>query len=719
MQLRTIRTKLLGLMVGTAALALTAACISFVAYDRSSFAESKQSAATILADAVAGSLAGPVAFGDADSAARVLQSLGAEATAEAAVILNESGVLASWKAETSEAGDLDGARYFSPGYHPSVMLASDLVLEVPISDEEGNPIGQLRMKLSAADIDARSYQFLRIAVIVLVGCVLGAGLGASFLHRIISSPVKRLADAAQTVRSEHDYTVRVEKTTADELGALTEGFNAMLADIESRDAELEEHRLNLAAKVEERTAELSHRNAAMRLVLDNVEQGFLTIDRELKMAAERSAIVDQWFQPPTGDQDFAAYVFDDPMRQSWFRLGWDELLEGIMPAEVVLAQLPNQTQRGEQSFRVEYQAITGAQDAAEVEKVLVVITDITMELRQAQMEREQKEFIAVFEKIMKDRRGFMEYYEDASTLVRRISEGATSDPTVVKREVHTLKGNSGMFGIQRLVETCHEVETRLDTEGGLPSAEERNAIACEWEQLTGRLSHLIKDQDIIELTLPQYERLLAEASEAKSVEQVVDQLERLRHEPADQRLERIAEQARTLARRLDKGTIDVHIESNDVRLEPHHWAPFWSAFVHVVRNAVDHGLESKSDRQAAGKPRPKLVLRTAEEDGHCRVEISDNGRGIDWDAIARKAHGLGIPSETMEDLKNALFTDGLSTRQEVSETSGRGVGMAAVRAVCEGLGGHIQVDSQRGEGTTFVFTVPLTTDEVAATQELP
>jgi two-component system chemotaxis sensor kinase CheA len=88
------------------------------------------------------------------------------------------------------------------------------------------------------------------------------------------------------------------------------------------------------------------------------------------------------------------------------------------------------------------------------------------------------------------------------------------------------------------------------------------------------------------------------------------------------------------------------------------------------------------------------------------VEVRDDGRGIDWTALARKARSHGLPAETEADLLDALFADGVSTRDQTSELSGRGIGLAAVRAAARALGAGIRVQSEPGLGTSFVFELP-------------
>lgn len=130
-------------------------------------------------------------------------------------------------------------------------------------------------------------------------------------------------------------------------------------------------------------------------------------------------------------------------------------------------------------------------------------------------------------------------------------------------------------------------------------------------------------------------------------------------------------------------------------------------FAHLVRNAVDHGLESSAERLQAGKsPAGSLLLRTVVRSDEFVVEIEDDGRGIDWRKLKERALRAGLPTESRTDLVDALFADGISTKDGVTDVSGRGVGMSAVRTACLRSGGRVRVFSEPGEGTRFQFTWP-------------
>jgi two-component system chemotaxis sensor kinase CheA len=176
-------------------------------------------------------------------------------------------------------------------------------------------------------------------------------------------------------------------------------------------------------------------------------------------------------------------------------------------------------------------------------------------------------------------------------------------------------------------------------------------------------------------------------------------------ESMDRRLARFGDQARVLARRLGRGEIEIEIDARRVRAPREVLAPLWAAFAHLIRNSVDHGMTAESMRQP-GDRKPKLRLAARASATHVTIEVSDNGRGIDWEIVRGKAASRGLPHETQEDLESALFDDGFSTADQVTEISGRGVGLAAVREAVLALNGQIIVMSEPGVGTTFELSIP-------------
>ena len=134
----------------------------------------------------------------------------------------------------------------------------------------------------------------------------------------------------------------------------------------------------------------------------------------------------------------------------------------------------------------------------------------------------------------------------------------------------------------------------------------------------------------------------------------------------------------------------------------------YGALVHLVRNAVAHGLESPEQRRAQGKPPVGLVrLQARQEGGRVSFEVTDDGRGVDWDGVREAATRLGVETREREP-QQLLFVAGVSTRHAAGALAGRGIGLAAVREAVERIGGRIDVRSLPGAGTTIVVDVPTT-----------
>lgn len=193
---------------------------------------------------------------------------------------------------------------------------------------------------------------------------------------------------------------------------------------------------------------------------------------------------------------------------------------------------------------------------------------------------------------------------------------------------------------------------------------------------------------------------------------LVETLLRLQVQPLRPVLLTLARHARELARTLGK-EVRVAVDAGDTHLDRRIIDALREAFLHVVRNAVDHGIEGPEERLAAGKPRRGSVqLRATAEGEIVRITVTDDGRGIDPDqvlatAVRRGDIGQGAAAELSdEEILNLLCLPGFSTRQETSETSGRGIGLDAVAAAVRQMGGDLRIDSRRGRGTTVVVQVP-------------
>ena len=161
--------------------------------------------------------------------------------------------------------------------------------------------------------------------------------------------------------------------------------------------------------------------------------------------------------------------------------------------------------------------------------------------------------------------------------------------------------------------------------------------------------------------------------------------------------------------------IQIEFEGRETELDRTIIESIKDPLTHLVRNSVDHGIESPEGRLAAGKPKDgRLILRAYHEGGHVNIEIADDGSGIDPEKIKQSALKKGLyRSEQLEkmserELINLIFSPGFSTAEKITNVSGRGVGMDVVKTNIEKIGGTIDIQSTVGEGTTFKIKIPLT-----------
>lgn len=532
---------------------------------------------------------------------------------------------------------------------------------------------------------------------------------ALVLVRGISRSLEVLGAAAAHVRRTRDYTTRARKTADDEFGALTDAFNEMLAGIQARDEVLEGHRQNLEAVVAERTSELEKRNRLMRLVLDNVDQALVTIHRDGTMEAVHSAAFERLFGAPAAGEHFADRIADhDPRARAFLKMGWEAASEDFLPLEVVLDQLPKTLRRGGRHLTLDFKPILSGE--CQFNGALMVITDVTSTIDSLREYEQQREYIQVFERAVKDRLGLLGFVNDTSKLVEAVSSGTLTEVDHVMRVVHTIKGNAGLWEVTSVAKVAHEIESFVVEERSMPSDQQIDALRGAWSAFVSRASGLLASTAQamrVDIRDDEIDALLALVRGRRDHAELERAIEALRHERTEVRFNRMKDQAETLARRLGKPKPDVEIDGGGVRLPASRFAAMWQALGHVVRNVMDHGIERPEAREAAGKPpNGALTLRSRATAEEILIEIGDDGAGIDWERVREKAAAVGLPSATRRDLEAALFSPGFSTAEQVTDVSGRGVGLGVALHECRRLAGRVEIDTALGKGTTFRFRFP-------------
>jgi two-component system chemotaxis sensor kinase CheA len=591
-----------------------------------------------------------------------------------------------------------------------------VTLEAPVwSAAQGGALNDLRVverllldRLGAAAASKATdlRKTIRLSVGVSIAILLLSVSMAIFVGRGVQASVGALTDAAERVRSSRDFSIRARRASNDELGMLTETFNEMLAGMQSRDAELEQHRSHLERLVVARTAELGARNSAMRLVLDNVEQGLATIGVDGSLHSERSAAFDRWFGAARDGGPFCEALAPGEERlRLLMKLGWEQVAEGLLPAEVSVEQMPKRFDLGGRHFTLSVQPILRGDDVA---GALLVVSDVTAELEARKEQARQKEEILVFRRIAGDKRAFAAFLEETGSLIDRLRGG---DPIGAREQlgiVHTVKGNAAQYDVRSVAEAAHDLESAIADAGAPLDAAALSPLFAAWQATRDRVAALLgTGETVIELSRGELERLLARVAAGAPSSELATRLRMLLDEPVATRFARLAEHVERLAARLGKPAPRLAVRAEDVRLPQRRYASFWAALVHVARNAIDHGIEDPAVRTAAGKPARGAISFSARlEDASVLIEVVDDGAGVDWERLAARARAAGLPARSREEIERTIFVSGISSLEAVTDVSGRGVGLAAVWDATVHLGGTVRVTSVRGRETRFVFRLP-------------
>jgi two-component system, chemotaxis family, sensor kinase CheA len=189
---------------------------------------------------------------------------------------------------------------------------------------------------------------------------------------------------------------------------------------------------------------------------------------------------------------------------------------------------------------------------------------------------------------------------------------------------------------------------------------------------------------------------------------------RVRMQPVGRAFSRFPKVARDVARTLKK-EVNVQLIGEETELDKNLVEALSDPLVHLVRNAIDHGIEAPDKRESLGKPRAGTLKLSAQQEGdHIVIVVADDGGGIDPDMLRTKAREKGLidtdtaarlsPTEALQ----LIFLPGFSTKDQATDISGRGVGMDVVKSKLGELNGQVLIESVRGEGTRFVIRVPLT-----------
>ena len=415
------------------------------------------------------------------------------------------------------------------------------------------------------------------------------------------------------------------------------------------------------------------------------------------------------------------------------KMGLEQVIENIMPPEATLGMLPKKVVTLEQILGLRYRVI-GESTEGSFEGVLIAINDITAKTAQNATHEREFQRLRTLVKILKSKSAFVTFVNDYFSDCARLKEEPETKEAL--RILHTLKGNSSAYSLDDIARTIHGMEDQSTSEiAQFGAAAFFVQVAFELEACLD--SFLAENYAVIgvdrfdqkdhyEVTKSQFatlEKIISILPDSSNLEALRAQISVLKKQPIGELFSTYEDTIDRIGDRSGK-KIRFQLEGEDTRVYIRTITPVTNQLIHVIRNACDHGIEDPADRMDRGKPDFGTILMTIVDLGEdIQITIRDDGGGINRDALVSKAveKSLLKPEEASklsdQEAFQLLFHDGLSTAQAVSQTSGRGVGMAALKQEVESIGGKIEITSTTGDGSEFRFTIPVVAPEDDDDQE--
>lgn len=510
---------------------------------------------------------------------------------------------------------------------------------------------------------------------------------------------------------------------------------------------IEEQNRILEIRVAERTAEVRQKSNDIQAMLTNMPQGLFTVQANGKIHPEYSHYLESIFDTTDiAEREASDLLFTganigsdalDSAKAAIFAIIGEDEMNFDFNKSLLLSEFDSQISGKQKYLSLDWNPII-VDDV--VNKLMVSVRDVTQLKVMESAAKEQKRQLDIISQLLNlSADKYLGFEESASKYIasnRAAIESSTGyDEKVIGllfRNMHTIKGNCRTFGFTHLSNTVHEVESSY-------------TALKEVSEPTWDTSTLLEDLDLVEKGLAEYGHVYRSVLgrgkskstrndgfwmssavmsriepyiEQKGLEALKTYVNQLNAVSIEKNLEDAITSLESIAAQLDKPTPVVVVESGKIRIPSQAQALITDVFSHILRNSLDHGIESPEERVAAGKNAEGLIqIRTEVERDKLNISIEDDGKGLNTRALFNKGVNLARWKEddkpSVSDIAKLIFESGVSTKDDITTISGRGVGMDAVKQFLVEKGGDVAIELHNEKATqenfvpfTLVVTLP-------------
>ena len=490
------------------------------------------------------------------------------------------------------------------------------------------------------------------------------------------------------------------------------------ADLASRSLEIS------SAELGETNSRLFSLNQTFDAILNSLGQGFLLLGKDGNAKEIHSKACETLLEA-NPDGKSLVEILRVPAEKAtafgeWYELLFQELMDFDDLAPLGPKFYPHSQGR---IIQLEFKPVRDP--AGQIEFVLLIATDLTKEVQATERAKEVQAFANFVTSILQNKTRFLSFVKDFRD---RIEECAriTTDPVVAARAhaelkslFHGLKGGAGLFGmyqVQKLIHAAESAVVELQSEGKPVSSlyGEVGEMKQTFERVLADNREILGDV----LTAEGPSRSIPVARLGSFAEFLHRRggdelrrafLEEFVAEPVFKVLGDFNADVRETAKALGKKMNSIAFRGDNFPIVREAYSDLFADLIHVFRNMVDHGIESAGERKSAGKEAAGNVTVAVRRLTEAEFEftVQDDGAGIDEERLGEKLRSRGIKFGNREELLDAIFRADISTSARITEISGRGIGLYAVRSRVQELGGRVWATSEAGRGTCFHFRLPI------------
>ncbi|WP_428332122.1 ATP-binding protein [Novosphingobium sp.] len=527
----------------------------------------------------------------------------------------------------------------------------------------------------------------------------------------------RLREEIEDLREELERSEAQNETLENVVFGVEKEYDRARAELMATQQELAERKLQQTqAELERSYAELRSVKAQQDDILENIEQGIVTVNPDGSVNAESSRRARQIFAKASlAGTTFTSFFADEDLLErvqryleSLFKSPW---MSRLMVANMnPLAEYRPVASEQVYAFKFarifEREGLSGNQ--ARVAKVLVLIEDRSLEFAlnrklEVQAREQARQIEQVYQVLMLPADTFQQFLREADTTVHNVELDLPTlqagDPAlaqVIMSRLHRLKGSAASLNLTLVVESVHRLEQTVHA--FVPTARTADADMDTLRAALEKLRRDVADQDSLFAKMLNMRGTDATVAAPAAVSQVETVLQGL---------------VRREATRAAKAVVLAYDDDNPT-LHQSMLDPLKDVLVQLVRNAIAHGIEATPTRTQRGKAHAGHIdVKVRHEGEQLLVVCRDDGNGLDPAALRRKAVQLGLVSEsqangyTTEQAYALMFLPGFSTREQADESAGRGIGMEIVRQDILALGGAWTIRSEPQHFTEFSIAVPI------------